>query len=115
MKRRVRLTERNLHRLIKESVRLVLREMDEDTYYLGGFEWDGGKQQPYTDYDMMNCTYEEAVNGAMEVCENFGEYPVYITVNRKGDNEVCDSYSNYSIKFAKRHNLPTAQNSGSFF
>lgn len=38
MKKRVRLTESNLHRIVKESVNRVLRESDVTSYNISGYD-----------------------------------------------------------------------------
>ena len=54
MKKRVKLTESTLHRIIKESVKRVLREGEDNDNYYGG-----GLPDRYFDYDDKPNDYED--------------------------------------------------------
>ena len=59
MKRRIRLTEGDLHRIVKESVKRVLKE--DDTQNLGIYNYDP------TDYDELNMKIKAIMSKVSEI------------------------------------------------
>lgn len=117
MKRRIKLTEGTLHKIIKESVKKVLKESAENFIFYG-LDWDGFKVvngeisvgNPKSHYEEEPMTYEMAKEQAADIAQTLGDWPTFLAIMDMGTNQFCDTYANYSTDFARKYHLPVAKN-----
>lgn len=91
MKRRIKLTESDLHKIIKESVKRVLREWDANPNYTLEDEADGAI---LGNYDNIN----DAIEDARQLKQRSRPYGKYIVRDCKTDEIVFDTDPNISYK-----------------
>lgn len=116
MKQRIRLTESDLHRIVKESVNIVLTELDWRTYAnaakkskeQASADWDRAKETPndyshYYDYDKHSTRARNFDNAASQMLDKqYGgrhsvstEEPHIQQFRRYPDSEIDMSHSAY--------------------
>ena len=91
MKRRIKLTESTLHKIIKESVRRVLREWNESPNYTLEDEADGAILGNYDNID-------DAIEDAKQLKQKSRPYGKYIVRDCNTDEIVFDTDPNISYK-----------------
>ena len=128
MKHRIKLTESDLHRIVKESVKRVLREANTELYGFKSLVFDKytvadgeiilGEPEIVDDrFDSEGMSLEDAKSLGNEELRTIAGWPTYaVLINFKtGKTYPNISYSNYSVDFAKKYKLPIPKNPNNEF
>lgn len=103
MKKTLKLTESDLHNIIKESVNSILKEyrdIDNDNYYGGGLP-DKYLDDDYDEYDGYDDEYDEYEYEPKKECDGY-------VVEDTRTNEVIEIYRNRENARKKASNTPNS-------
>lgn len=91
----MKINESTLRKIISESIKRTLREFNEsNSWSLEGREWDGQQWTRYEDYDVMNVSYDEAMD-ALENVLNNSDMPMELFVRNNTTGEVSEKRKNF--------------------